>query len=195
MSYPLLVLSFVFASRLWLAPCFTEALETRLLSEVNMYLNKSWTEGWRRFLGLPTEGKALEILRRLYIEESQHAAVFTQHASRMHYPQFRAKLLKIAAREAEHLEWIGEKIRLLGGSLPVIPPSKPAGGNSWQLLLEDLEGESRCGGELLADAIRLESDYPAVADMLRRIHEEEKKHRDEIREMLMRSDPLSMQAA
>lgn len=160
-----------------------------------MYQNKSWTEGWRCFFGLPTEGRALEILRRLYIDESQHAAVFTEHASRMHYPQFRAKLLEIAAREAQHLEWIGEAIRHLGGSLPAVPPSTPAGGNSWELLRADLEDETRCTGELLEHAARLESDYPAVAEMLRRIHGEEQKHRDEIREMLMRSDPLSMQAA
>jgi rubrerythrin len=160
-----------------------------------MYSSNGWTEGWHRFLGLPIEGKALEVLCRLYVEESQHAAVFAQHASRMHYPQFRAKLLEIAARETEHLKWIGEKIKLLGGSLPVIPPSKPAGGNSWEFLLADLEDESRCAGELLEYAVRLEADFPAVADMLRRIHEEEQKHRDQIREMLMRSDPFSVRAA
>jgi hypothetical protein len=160
-----------------------------------MYLSNSWTEGWRRFLGLPAESKALEILRRLYVEKSQRAVVLAEHASRMHYPQFRAKLLEIAARETEHLKWIGEKIMLLGGSLPVIAPSKPAAGNSWEFLLEDLEDESRCAGELLEDAIHLEADSPAVAETLRRIYEEEQKHRNEIRAMLMRSDPLSVRAA
>lgn len=160
-----------------------------------MYSSKSWTQGLRRFLGLSTEGRALEILCRLYVEESQHAAVFAQHASRMHYPQFRAKLLEIAAREAKHLDWIGEEIQLLGGCLPVVPPSKPAGGNSWEFLRADLEDESRCAEELLEHAMRLEADFPAVADLLRRIYEEEKKHRDEIREMMMRSDPLSVRAA
>jgi len=140
------------------------------------------------------ESKALAILRRLYIEESQHAAVFSQHASRMHYPQFRAKLLEIAARETKHLDWIGEKIKLLGGSLPVIPTIEPAGGNSWECLLDDLAGESRCAGELLEHAACLETDLPDIADMLRRIYEEERKHRDEIRGMLMRSDPLSIRA-
>jgi rubrerythrin len=160
-----------------------------------MFSSKAWTEEWRRFLGLSTAARTMEILCRLYVEESQHAAILGQHASRMHYPQFRAKLLEIAARETEHSKWIGDKIKLLGGSLPVVPPSAPTGGNSWELLLEDLEDESRCAGELLEQAMRLEADFPAIADMLRSIYEEEQKHRNEIREMLMRSDALSLYAA
>ena len=160
-----------------------------------MFSSNAWTEEWRRFLGLSTTAKALEILCRFYIEESQHTAILAQHASRMHYPQFRAKLLEIAARETKHCEWIGETIKLLGGSLPVVPPAVPAGGNSWEFLLEDLEDENRCAGELLEQAMHLEADFPAIADMLRRIYEEEQKHRNEIREMLMRSDPLSVYAA
>jgi rubrerythrin len=160
-----------------------------------MYSSSSWREGLRRFLGLRTENKALEILRQLYVEKSQHAVVFAEHASRMHYPQFRAKLLEIAARETEHLKWIGEKIKLLGGSLPVVSPSRPAAGNSWEFLLADLDDESRCAGELLEAAARLEADSPAVAETLRRIYEEEQVHREELRAMLMRSDPSSVRAA
>ncbi len=157
--------------------------------------SKAWRAEWRRFFGLAPAAKALEILCRLYIDENHHATLLAQHASRMHYPQFRAKLLEIAARETNHSDWIGEKIKLLGGSLPVVRPVALAVGNSWELLLEDLKGESRCAGELLEQATRLEADFPAVAEMLRRIYEEEQKHRDEIREMLMRSDPLSRRAA
>ncbi len=160
-----------------------------------MFLSKAWMQEWRRFLGLPTAAKALEILCRLYVEESQHAAILAQHASRMHYPQFRAKLLEIAVQETKHSEWIGEKIKLLGGSLPVVPPAVPAGANSWESLLEDLEDESRCAGELLEQAMHLEADFPSVANLLRRIYEDEQTHHNEIREMLMRSDPLSRYAA
>jgi rubrerythrin len=160
-----------------------------------MFSSKAWRENWRHFLGLSTAAKALEILCRLYIKESQHAAILAQHASRMHYPQFRAKLLEIAAQETRHSEWIGEKIGDLGGSLPVVPPAAPSDGNSWESLLEDLEDENRCAEELLDQATRLEDDSPSVANLLARIYEDEQKHRDEIREMLMRSDPLSLRAA
>jgi hypothetical protein len=69
-------------------PCFSECLGRSVQNEVDMYSSNSWTEGLRRFLGLRTESKALEILRQLYVEKSQHAVVFAEHASRMHYPSF-----------------------------------------------------------------------------------------------------------
>jgi rubrerythrin len=154
-----------------------------------------WTQEWRRFFGLSPHTEALEILYRLYVEEDRHSAIFAQHAAAMRYPQFRAKLLEIAERESGHSEWISEKIKLLGGSLPVTRPIPLPDGNSWELLLEDFNSETRCAGELLEQGMRLEADFPDIADMLRRISDEEQKHRDEIREMLMRSDPLSRRAA
>jgi rubrerythrin len=35
------------------------------------------------------------------------------------------------------------------------------------------------------------TDYPDIAELLERISKEEKKHRDEFREMLMRSDAFA----
>jgi rubrerythrin len=159
-----------------------------------MYLSK-WTQALRRFFRLPRESRPLEILCRLYVEENHHFALFAQHARGMQYPQFRPKLEKMAVREAAHLDLIGRQIKALGGSLPVLHPSKPVGGNSWEVLRAALEDESRCAGELLEHAARLEADFPEIAELLRRIHEDEQKHRDEIQEMLMRSDPFSRRAA
>lgn len=158
-------------------------------------MSKSWFQGWRRFVGLPKENKALEILRRLYVEESQHLALFAQHARGMQYPQFRPKLEKIAVREAAHIDLIGQQIKALGGSLPVLHPSKPVGGNSWEILRAALEHESRCAGELLEHAARLEGEFPEVAELLQRIYQDEQRHRDDIQAMLMRSDPFSRRAA
>lgn len=160
-----------------------------------MRSNNSWIEGLRGFFGLAKESKPLEILRRLYLEESEHFALFAQHALGVQYPQFRAKLEKIAVREAAHLDSIGRQIKALGGALPVLRPSKPVGGNSWEVLRAALEDESRCAGELLEHAARLQDEYPDVADLLRRIYQDEQRHRDEIQEMLMRSDPFSRRAA
>jgi hypothetical protein len=36
----------------------------------------------------------------------------------MQYPQFRDRLLAIAADEAEHVKWIAEQIKLVGGRVP-----------------------------------------------------------------------------
>lgn len=160
-----------------------------------MVSSKKWIQALRGFFGLAQEDRVLAILQRLYLEENKHFALYAQHALNVQYPQFRAKLEKIAVREAAHLDSIGRQIKLLGGSLPLVQPSKPVGGNSWNILRAALEDEARFAGELLENAAILQADYPEVADLLRRIHEDEQKHRAEIQEMLMRSDPFSRRAA
>ncbi len=158
--------------------------------------NKRWSDWWRQFLGFSSDGyqRALEILTKRYIEESQHVERFTQHAQRMHYPQFRDKLLAIAADEAKHVEWLAEKIKLFGGRLPEVPPISAPVKNSWQYLLEDLNEGQVCAAELMEEARSLRQELPAVADVLERIYQDGVRHRDEIRKMLMKSDPQSFSA-
>jgi len=162
-----------------------------------MAFSKSWSEWWRRFLGLSPDGyrKAVEILRQRYVEEIQHLQRYTKHAERMQYPQFRGKLLRIAADEAKHAEWIAEKITLLGGKLPDVPEIPTAEKNSWQYLLADLDEEKHCSAELLEQINSMHEELPGVADVLERIYEDGKKHREEIRDMLIKSDPQSLWAA
>ena len=61
---------------------------------------------WRSFLGIGDEARrtALDILRQRYLDETEHAELFNQHARQMHYSQFRKTLLCIAAAETEHAE-------------------------------------------------------------------------------------------
>jgi len=42
------------------------------------------------------------------------------------------------------------------------------------------------------DLLTIESDYVDVVELLQQIDEEESQHRDEIRDMLMRSDPQAL---
>jgi len=134
----------------------------------------------------------LKILRSRYADERQHAARFIQHAQKMQYPQFREELLRIAADESRHAEWLAKKITELGGSLPPELATLPTTKNSWQYLLDDLEEERQCSAELETEMLTVSSDYPEVAELLQRIEDEEDKHRDRIREMLMRSDPQAL---
>jgi len=158
-----------------------------------MSVKKSWSEWWREFLGHSPDGtrKALEILSQRYIEASQHVARFTYHAERMQYPHFRDRLLTIATEEAKHGEWIAEKIKLLGGRLPEVPPFTATEKTSWQYLSEDLNEEQQRSGELIEQARSLRPELPAVAEVLERIYEDSRRHRETLREMLMRSDPQS----
>jgi rubrerythrin len=159
-----------------------------------MTVSNSWSEWWRRFLGLASNGyeRAVEILRQRYIEESQHVARFSRHAEKMQYPQFRDALLRIAADETKHLDWIAEKLRLLGSRPPDVPEIVTTEKNSWQYLLEDLGEEQECASELLEQARSVRDEMPTVAELLERIYEDGKNHRAEIREMLMKSDPQSL---
>ena len=156
-----------------------------------MSIKINWAEWWRRWLD--PAGKrcrtVLNILRYRYADEMQHAACLRQHAEKMRYPQFREALRRIAADESKHADWIAKKIEALGGMLPAVTEVRSEQKNSWQYLLEDLEEERRCSADLEDDMLAIRSDYPDVDELLGRIDEEEGKHRDEIREMLMRSDP------
>jgi rubrerythrin len=154
-------------------------------------------KSWWSFLGISRDvrAEAVEILRRLYIEESQHAARFAQQAQKVRYPQFRAKLLEIAADESRHAAWIAEKIHLLGASTPAVPQSDVRQGNSWKFMLDDLEEHRKCAAELLDQIRRFRPDLPDIADTLQRIYDEGAKHRRDLRDMLMRSDPQALIAA
>jgi rubrerythrin len=165
-------------------------------AEVDMAENKRWSDWWRQFLGFSSDGyqRAVEILTKRYVEESRHVARFTQHAQRMQYPQFRDKLLAIAADEAKHVEWLAEKIKLFGGRLPEVSPTFEPVKNSWQYLLEDLNEGQICAAELMEEAQNLREELPAVAEVLERIYQDGVRHRDEIRKMLMKSDPQSFSA-
>jgi rubrerythrin len=108
----------------------------------------------------------------------------------MVYPQFRERLLRIADEEKAHVRWLREKILALGGELPDTAVAVKRGGNAWQNLLIDVEEEQRDRMEALEHLYRVaERTDPDIAAGLRRIQEDEKRHRAEILNMLMRSDP------
>jgi len=110
----------------------------------------------------------------------------------MHYPQFREKLLHIAAEETEHAGLLAKKIFDLGGKLPEVTGERASTEqSSWQHLLKDLKEEGHCAGELMEQIWAVATDYPDIAALLEQISKEEKKHGDEIREMLMRSDAFA----
>jgi rubrerythrin len=149
---------------------------------------------WRNFLGSGDEARhtALDILRVRYVDEIVHAEKFKQHAGEMHYPQFRERLLRIAAEETEHAGLLAKKIIALGGKLPeVTKQGASTDQSSWQRLLGDLDEEDLCAGELMAQVWAVQTDYPNIAALLEQISKDEKKHRDEIRAMLMRSDAFA----
>jgi rubrerythrin len=157
-----------------------------------MGIRKNW---WRLLLGSGDEGwsSVVEILCRRYMREKQHAMRYRQHGQRMHYPQFRDTLVRLAAEEEKHASMIAKKIKALGAALPdVIPIHVPQETNSWHYLRTDLEEEQRCAGELHEVLPGLSREFPDVVELIERIEDDGKKHRAQLREMLARSDPQSL---
>ena len=161
-----------------------------------MALEKSWREKLSGLFSVFSDGRqrALEILSRHYVAESQQSRRIAYHAERMRYPQFRDKLLAISADEEKHAQWLAENIRSIGGTAPPVPEISFSDKNSWESLLVDLEEHRRCAAELLMQIHILREEFPRAADTLQRIYEDGATHRDEIRGMLMRSDPQAYMA-
>ncbi|MDO8700741.1 MAG: ferritin-like domain-containing protein [Deltaproteobacteria bacterium] len=162
-----------------------------------MAFTKDWSEWWRGFLDLaPDESAtAVDLLRQRYVEEMERIDRFKQHAQKMHYPQYRGKLLEMAKEKRQHAERIGEKIVALGGKLPDVLERRSTDANSWQSLLVALEDENRSAGRLPEQLRRIGLEHPDIARLLQEISQEQNKSRDEIKDMLMRSDPFALSLA
>jgi rubrerythrin len=158
-----------------------------------MALTEFLSKGWRAFLdGLrPDERRhLLELLREEYVDEARDAAQFEEHAKRMPYPQFRERLHRISEEEKAHVEWLRAKIRELDGEVPAVSLTVKTGRNAWENLLMDVEEEKRGGVEVLGRIYTAaERVDPEIAAGLQRIYEEEQRHREEIQDMLLRTDP------
>lgn len=158
-------------------------------------LKEALTQGWRQFFDAlqPDQHQLLlDLLREVYREEAQDVMQFAQHVERMHYPQFRERLRRIAAQEQAHLTWLRDKLLALGGDIPDVSLTSKGSRNAWEALLRDLEQEKRSYVELLEAMHLAEEVDPELAEGLRRIREEEQQHREAILEMLEKSDPYTL---
>jgi rubrerythrin len=154
-----------------------------------------WAAWWRRFLrgGDDARSSVLSILCHRYVMEKQNAVRYTEHAKRMQYPQFRDALARMAAEEENHADALAAKITSLGGRLPDVSPiyvGKEQ--NSWHYIKTDLEEEQRAADDLQAELAVVAAEFPDIAALLEGIARDGKRHRDQLRDMLVRSDPQSI---
>jgi bacterioferritin (cytochrome b1) len=133
--------------------------------------------------------KVLGILCREYVEEMESSLRLEWHAEQMRYPQYCDRLLRIAKEEQRHAQWLARRINALGGSVPMVSFTPEEGRNSWECLGEDLEAEKRCCADLTEELALGKYFDPDTATILGRILDDEKFHREEIAQMLVRSDP------
>lgn len=160
-----------------------------------MVFSKNGSQWWRRFLDLGADEstKAVNVLTQRYVGEMQSIERFMQHADKMRHPHYRDKFLQMAREKTRHAESIGDQIVALGGRLPMpeVAERRSTDGNSWQSLAMALDEENR-SADLLPKQLRsIESEHADIAKFLQKIAREQANHRDEIRDMLMRSDAFA----
>lgn len=158
-----------------------------------MKVSRDWSEWWRRFIGISQDDsrRAAKILCQRYIEEMQQHDRLAQVAEKMHYPQFRGKLLQMADEYKQQAGRLAAEIRRLGGTLPDVPGVQVTNENSWQQLLTALEEDERSADRLIDQLRAFGAARPEVTALLQEISRQQRKHRDAIKEMLMRSDPFA----
>jgi len=127
--------------------------------------------------------QVLDILCRRYVRERQHVMRFRQHAERTADDEIRRALLRIAAKEAEHVLAIEENIVALGGQLPPVIDIHCSRDNTLESLRSDLDEERRCITEIAEDKLRIGAEFPAILTLLDRIAADAQKHSEEIRDL------------
>jgi rubrerythrin len=134
----------------------------------------------------------LEMLRDAYLKEVQDVAQFTRDAERMYYPQFRERLLRIAAEEQAHVAWLRDTLLALGGEIPAVSVIPRVANNAWEALHLGLEEEKRSCADLLEAMHIAKQVDPEIAEGLRRLREAERQHCEELLDMLVKSDPYTL---
>jgi hypothetical protein len=136
----------------------------------------------------------IEALRDTYLATAHTVTQFTHDAERMEYPQFRARLLRMAAEEQGHVTWLRDTILARGGAIPtrVCPPAVAP--TSWAALLSHLAAERRASEALLEPVHLAEQDDPELAEGFRRLRAAKQQHREVLLDMLVKSDPYTLGA-
>jgi len=129
----------------------------------------------------------LEVLKSHYEDELADAETAARAAEGLPYPELRAVLRRIAARERRHAELLAERIRALGGTPP--PPPEVKKGATWEELLKALESEKADRIAYIEEAYGLGD--PETKKLFERIKEEEEENYRELLEVLSKLDPYA----
>ena len=114
------------------------------------------------------------------------------HAERGLYPSIANEVRAIADREAVH-ERALRKILAESGRWPRPPQNLPHdGSNNWERLSGDLEILLLFSQDLQRQAMRWESENPAIGDTLRKIATEASDNEVELRRLTAKLDPQAL---
>jgi hypothetical protein len=134
----------------------------------------------------------LEALRDTYVAAAHTVTQLTQDAERMEYPQFRARLLGMAAEDQGHVTWLRDTLRARGGAIPTLARSPTVAPTSWAALLREVAAERHAFEALLEPMHLAEQADPEIAEGFHRLCAAKQQHQAMLLDMLVKSDPYTL---
>jgi hypothetical protein len=166
-------------------------MAARLINVLLRALRREWHQGGDALH--PDPGPTLlEALRDTYLAAAHTVTQVTQDAERMVYPQFRARLLRMAAEDQGHVTWLRETLLARGGTIPTGACPPTVAPTSWTALCREMAA-ARCAYDALLEPMHLaEQVDPEMAAGFRRLRAATQQHRAGLLEMLVKSDPSTV---
>jgi ferritin-like metal-binding protein YciE len=166
-------------------------MAARLMHRLLSALHRGWHQGCDALHPAP-QPTLLEALRDAYLATAHTVAQVTQDAGRMEYPQFRARLLGMAAEDQGHVTWLRETLLARGGALPTGACPPTVAPTSWAALLREMAAARRIYEALLGPMHLAEQADPEIAAGFRRLRAATQQHREALLEILVKSDPYTV---
>jgi ferritin-like metal-binding protein YciE len=166
-------------------------MAARLMHGLLSALHRGWQQGCDALHPAPRP-TLLEALRDTYLAAAHTVTQVTQDAGRMEYPQFRARLLQMAAEDQGHVTWLRETLLARGGALPTGACPPTVAPTSWAALLREMAAARRAYEALLEPMHLAEQADPELAAGFRRLRAATQQHRAGLLDMLVKSDPYAL---
>jgi hypothetical protein len=166
-------------------------MEARLMNGLLRALYSGWQQCCDALHPAP-HPTLLEALRDTYVAAAHTVTQFTLDAERMEYPQFRARLLHMAAEDQGHVTWLRDTLLAHGGAIPTRACPPTVAPTSWAALLREVAAERRAYEVLLEPMQLAEQVDPEMAEGFRRLRAAKQQHREVLLDMLVKSDPYAL---
>jgi ferritin len=147
---------------------------------------------WSRLVGAGHARDVVADLTEDYRAEVEQATHLRAHAERARYPQTASTLRRLAEQEARHAEWLRERLVARGGPVPAVDAVPAPGTNQWERAVAALEAAKGKRRRLIEQIVHWDPEEPELVELLRRIEQEDLEAQGVYQDVIMRSDPHSL---
>jgi 16S rRNA C967 or C1407 C5-methylase (RsmB/RsmF family) len=127
-----------------------------------------------------------------YRAEAEQEAHLRAHADKARYPQAAAALRRLADVEARHASWLRERLAALGGVVPTVAPAPLPGDSQWARAVAAHQAAQAKRRRLIEQIVHWDPEEAEVVELLRRIEQEDLREHPVYEDLIMRSDPQSI---